>query len=197
MSLGLHTKAADGQVSTVLANKNTSLIGSPRSLAREVRRLVTPFVWPNSTYYHDETLLPHIDEMLVVLSRRQHPDGTYTVGNRHSPPDTGFLIEDFGIMVRILKEDDHDASQAIAVLQAGMHCCHHAGGVTGGVVEPGRKDAPTVDEVPLGQELVRAAYEIGHKGSGENQLIIKPRVLKSAVAEVFVVQQDLRQVFEY
>ncbi|KAK2006004.1 hypothetical protein LZ32DRAFT_670617 [Colletotrichum eremochloae] len=114
MSLGLLTKAADGQVSTVLANKNTSLIGSPRSLAREVRRLVTPFVWPNSTYYHDETLLPHIDEMLVVLSRRQHPDGTYTVGNRHSPPDTGFLIEDFGIMVRILEEDDHDASQAIS-----------------------------------------------------------------------------------
>ncbi|KAH7375441.1 hypothetical protein B0T11DRAFT_270357 [Plectosphaerella cucumerina] len=52
--------------------------------------------------------------MLEVLTRRQHCDGTYSVGNRHSPPDTGFLIEDFGIMVRILERDGHEASQAIA-----------------------------------------------------------------------------------
>ncbi|KAK6206922.1 hypothetical protein QIS74_13410 [Colletotrichum tabaci] len=113
-SLELLTKAADGQVPTVLTNKNASLTGSPRSLTREVRRLVTPFVWPDSAYYHDETLLPHIDEMLAVLTQSQHCDGTYTVGNRHSPPDTGFLVEDFGIMVRILEADDHEASQAIA-----------------------------------------------------------------------------------
>ncbi|TKW49390.1 hypothetical protein CTA1_1320 [Colletotrichum tanaceti] len=113
-SLELLTRAADGQVPTVLANKNASLTGSPRSLTREVRRLVTPFVWPDSAFYHDETLLPHVDEMLAVLARSQHDDGTYTVGNRHSPPDTGFLVEDFGIMVRILEADDHEASRAVA-----------------------------------------------------------------------------------
>ncbi|WKT49404.1 hypothetical protein QSH57_014334 [Fusarium oxysporum f. sp. vasinfectum] len=113
-SLKLLTKSADSQVQTVIDGKNASLTGSPRSLTREVRRLVTPFVWPNSTYYHDESLLPHIEEMLSVLVEVQHDDGTYTVGNRHSPPDTGFLIEDFGIMVRILERDDHEASQPFA-----------------------------------------------------------------------------------
>lgn len=113
-SLAILTKAADSLVAPALANKAAALSGSPRSLTRMVRQLVTPFVWPNSTYYHDEALLPHIDEMLDVLTARQHCDGTYSVGNRHSPPDTGFLIEDFGIMVRILERDGHDASQPIA-----------------------------------------------------------------------------------
>ncbi|KAI6777780.1 uncharacterized protein J7T54_001544 [Emericellopsis cladophorae] len=113
-SLEILTTAADAQVQPVLDGKEAYIAGSPRSLTRAVRQLVTPFVWPNSTHYHDETLLPHIEEMLAVLTKVQHCDGTYTVGNYHSPPDTGFLIEDFGIMVRILEEDDHEDSQAFA-----------------------------------------------------------------------------------
>ncbi|CRK41956.1 hypothetical protein BN1708_008617, partial [Verticillium longisporum] len=113
-SLAILTKAADTQVQTTINNKQNLLKGQPRAIARAVRQLVTPFVWPNSTYYHDESLLPHIEEMMAALTKRQHCDGTYSVGNRHSPPDTGFLIEDFGIMVRILEKDDHDDSQAIA-----------------------------------------------------------------------------------
>ncbi|KAI9150704.1 hypothetical protein HJFPF1_10480 [Paramyrothecium foliicola] len=113
-SLTLITGAADAQVQRVIDGKAASLVGSPRSLTRAVRQLVTPFVWPNSTYYHDESLVPHIEEMLAVLTKVQHCDGTYSVGNRHSPPDTGFLIEDFGIMVRILEKDEHDASQPFA-----------------------------------------------------------------------------------
>lgn len=115
-SLAILTDAADSLVQPVIDNKNASTLktDSPRGITRGVRQLVTPFVWPNSTYYHDESLLPHIEEMLEVLTKRQHCDGTYSVGNRHSPPDTGFLIEDFGIMVRILEKDEHDSSQKIA-----------------------------------------------------------------------------------
>lgn len=115
-SLAILTEAADSQVQPVIDNKNASSlkIDSPRGITRGVRQLVTPFVWPNSTYFHDETLVPHIEEMLTVLTKRQHCDGTYSVGNRHSPPDTGFLIEDFGIMVRILEKDNHDSSAAMA-----------------------------------------------------------------------------------
>ncbi|KAH7310749.1 hypothetical protein B0I35DRAFT_453088 [Stachybotrys elegans] len=113
-SLALLTKAADAQVQPVIDNKASYYAGSPRGIARAVRQLVTPFVWPNSTFHHDEALLPHITEMLDVLTERQHCDGTYTVGNRHSPPDTGFLVEDFGIMVRLLEGDGHEASPPIA-----------------------------------------------------------------------------------
>jgi hypothetical protein len=113
-SLTLLTKAADALVQPVLDGKAGLIAGSPRGLTRAVRQLVTPFVWPNSTHYHDEDLLTHVDEMLAVLTKRQHCDGTYSVGNRHSPPDTGFLIEDFGLMVHLLERDDHEASQAVA-----------------------------------------------------------------------------------
>ena len=115
-SLTLLSEAADTQVQPVLDSKNETTLktDSPRGITRQVRQLVTPFVWPNSTWYHDESLVPHIEEMLEVLTKRQHCDGTFSVGNRHSPPDTGFLIEDFGIMVRMLEKDDNDASQGIA-----------------------------------------------------------------------------------
>jgi hypothetical protein len=109
-TIALLTQSADAQVQTVLDNKNVSLKGSPRSLCRELRRLVTPFIWLNSEYHHDESLVPVIDEMLDKLVQLQHKDGTYSVGNRHSPPDTGFLIEDFGIMARLLDADDHEKS---------------------------------------------------------------------------------------
>lgn len=138
-SLAILTEAADSQVPTVLANKNASQVGSPRSLTREVRRLVTPFVWPNSTYFHDEDLLPHIKEMLDVLVRRQHGDGTFTVGNRHSPPDTGFLIEDFGIMVRILEDDTHEVSQVIAETMRAILVKAGPGLANGGIHTPNHR----------------------------------------------------------
>ncbi|KAJ4252468.1 hypothetical protein NW762_011069 [Fusarium torreyae] len=138
-SLKLLTEAADSQVQTVIDGKNASLTGSPRALTRAVRQLVTPFVWPNSTYYHNETLLPHIEEMFDVLVKVQHSDGTYTVGNRHSPPDTGFLIEDFGIMVRILERDDHEASRPIAKLIRGILVKAAPGLAKGGIHTPNHR----------------------------------------------------------
>lgn len=113
-SLALLTASADAQVPSVLENEATSLQGQPRGLTRELRRLVTPFVWRDSIYYHNETLIPHMQEMLTVLIKLQHSDGTFTNGNRHSPPDTGFQIEDFGIMVRILERDNHPISSPLA-----------------------------------------------------------------------------------
>ncbi|KAM0208174.1 hypothetical protein ACHAQI_007185 [Fusarium lateritium] len=138
-SLKILTEAADSQIQAVVEGKDEYLTGSPRSLARGVRRLVTPFVWPNSTNYHSETLIPYIEEMVQVLQKVQHSDGTYTVGNRHSPPDTGFLIEDFGIMVRMLENDDHDASQPIADLIRGILVKAGPGLAKGGIHTPNHR----------------------------------------------------------
>ncbi|KAL8294508.1 hypothetical protein RB597_007823 [Gaeumannomyces tritici] len=113
-SLLILTKAADAQVQAVTDGKAASLLGSPRGLTRQVRRLVTPFVWDQSSYYHNETLLSYAEDMLATLTERQHADGTFTVGNRHSPPDTGFLIEDFGVMITMLEADDHASSKKVA-----------------------------------------------------------------------------------
>ncbi|KAJ1323375.1 hypothetical protein MN608_11525 [Microdochium nivale] len=113
-TLNILTKAADATVASVIKGKDDIFAGEPRGVARAVRQLMAPFVWPNSTYFHDESLLPLVDEMLDALVRLQFDDGLYTVGNRHSPPDTGFLIDDYSILVNILEHDNHTGSQARA-----------------------------------------------------------------------------------
>ncbi len=139
VSLDVLTKAADDQVPGVIERKASSLTGSPRSLTRQVRRLVTPFVWSQSSYFHDENLLPHIEEMLSRLVEVQHEDGTFSVGNRHSPPDTGFLIEDFGLMVSILEADDHASSAGIAETIRSIMAKAGPGLADGGVHTPNHR----------------------------------------------------------
>ncbi|KAH7024652.1 uncharacterized protein B0I36DRAFT_352863 [Microdochium trichocladiopsis] len=119
-SLEILTAAADAQVQSVIDGKENIFAGEPRGVAHAVRQVIAPFVWPNSTYYHDASVLPLVDEMLAALVRLQHDDGTYTVGNRHSPPDTGFLIDDYSMLVRLLENDDFPSSQARADKIRGM-----------------------------------------------------------------------------
>jgi hypothetical protein len=138
-SLDILTKAADDQVSRTIEGKASALSGSPRGLTRQVRRLVTPFVWGQSRYHHDETLLPHIDEMLDRLTEVQHDDGTFSVGNRHSPPDTGFLIEDFGLMVSLLEADGHERSADLAETIRAIMAKAGPGLANGGVHTPNHR----------------------------------------------------------
>ncbi|WP_156352169.1 hypothetical protein [Devosia sp. Leaf64] len=138
-SLALLTKSADGQVQKTIEGLPEAMTGSPRGLTRQVRRLVTPFVWADSKYHHDESLLPHIRQALEKLSQAQHDDGTFSVGNRHSPPDTGFLIEDFGLMVSLLEADDHADSAAIADTIRAILTKAGPGLATGGVHTPNHR----------------------------------------------------------
>ncbi|KXJ85865.1 hypothetical protein Micbo1qcDRAFT_127272 [Microdochium bolleyi] len=137
-SLAILTKAADATVQSVIKGKDDIFAGEPRGVAHAVRQLMAPFVWPNSTYYHDESILPLVDEMLDALVRLQFDDGLYSVGNRHSPPDTGFLIDDYSILVRILEKDDHAGSQGRANIIRKM--LEKAGpGMWGGIHTPNHR----------------------------------------------------------
>ena len=138
-SLSILTKAADAQVQPAIDAKADALRGSPRGLARQVRRLVTPFVWDQSSHYHNDTLLAHAEDMLATLTQRQHADGTFTVGNRHSPPDTGFLIEDFGVMVTILDADGHAGSKKVAETIRGLMAKAGPGLAHGGIHTPNHR----------------------------------------------------------
>lgn len=138
-SLAILTSAADAQVEKSIAELPAALTGSPRGLTRQVRRLVTPFVWSQSRYFHDQSLLPHIDEMLTTLEGKQHEDGTFSVGNRHSPPDTGFLIEDMGLMVSILGSDNDEASSGIAERIRAIMAKAGPGLATGGIHTPNHR----------------------------------------------------------
>ncbi len=138
-SLRVLTGAADAQAEKTLGEYAGQLEGSPRGLTRQVRRLVTPFVWSQSSHHHDDTLLTATEEMLGVLETRQHADGTFSVGNRHSPPDTGFLIEDMGLMSSILRADNHAASAGIADRVEAMMAKAGPPLATGGVHTPNHR----------------------------------------------------------
>ncbi len=91
-TLALLTAAADKQAETVLAASGSTGVGGARGVLRQMRRLVTPFVWPQSRYFQDEALISPIQALLSRVEQAQHEDCTFSGGNSHSPPDSAFLI---------------------------------------------------------------------------------------------------------
>lgn len=107
VSLALMTQAADQLVPIVLDTGSPGRPGGARGTLRQMRRLVTPFIWPDSRHFEDEALVAPIEDLLTRVEAAQHDDGTFSSGNRHSPPDTSFLIEDMAVMAGGLKTSGH------------------------------------------------------------------------------------------
>lgn len=112
-TLTLLTTAADAQAAAILspdAAPGAPFGASARGTLRQMRRLVTPFIWPQSRYFHDAALKAPIERFLSSVEAAQHDDGTFSGGNRHSPPDSAFLIEDMATMAAGLEADSDPAS---------------------------------------------------------------------------------------
>ena len=140
-TLALVTAAADQQVAAILA-KPAAGGGGPvaRTTLRQMRRLVAPFIWPSSKYFHDNALIGPIEALLAKVEGAQHDDGTFiSGGNRHSPPDAAFLIEDMSVMVGGLRADRLAKSQALAARLLAM--MRKAGPIlaTGGIHTPNHR----------------------------------------------------------
>ncbi|UUZ85399.1 hypothetical protein LJK88_18710 [Paenibacillus sp. P26] len=62
-------------------------------------------VSPDSRYYHDPSLLAAFDKAADFMLKRQHPDGTVSLGstNFNSPPDTAFVVGGVTQMYRLLQ----------------------------------------------------------------------------------------------
>lgn len=121
-TLALVTTAADQQAAAVLSRGALAGVGSySRATLRRMRRLVAPFIWPDSKFFHDESLVAPIEALLARVEDDQLDDGTFrSGGNLHSPPDTAFLIEDMSVMAAGLGEDRHPMSPAIAARLVAM-----------------------------------------------------------------------------
>lgn len=140
-TLALITGAADQQAGAILTGPVTGG-GLPyaRGTLRRMRRLVAPFVWPDSKYFHDEALVGPIEALLAKVEAEQSGDGTFrSGGNLHSPPDTAFLIEDMSVMLGGLRDDQHPRSQAIAARLATMMRKAGPALVTGGIHTPNHR----------------------------------------------------------
>lgn len=88
--------------------------GTPRVHARWLRELVTAMVSPGSAYHHDATLLEPVQALLGALTAAQHADGTFSIGNLHSPPDTAFVIDELAVVCALLRRDIWLASAELA-----------------------------------------------------------------------------------
>lgn len=119
-SLALLTQAADQLVPAVLEGSATSRSGGARATLRQLRRLLTPFAWPQSRYFQSEALLAPMEDLLSRVEAAQHDDGTFSAGNRHSPPDSAFLIEDMAVMLGVLETSRHPAARPMAARLVAM-----------------------------------------------------------------------------
>lgn len=119
-SLALMTQAADQLVPTVLEGLAGSRMGGARATLRQLRRLVTPFAWPQSRHYQSGALLAPMEELLARVEAAQHDDGTFSAGNRHSPPDSAFLIEDMAVLLGVLKTSRHPVARPMIDRLAAM-----------------------------------------------------------------------------
>ncbi|HWU80832.1 MAG TPA: hypothetical protein VN158_12295, partial [Caulobacter sp.] len=129
------------QVAAILA-KPAAGGGGPvaRTTLRQMRRLVAPFIWSSSKYFHDNALIGPIEALLAKVEGAQHDDGTFiSGGNRHSPPDAAFLIEDMSVMVGGLRADRLAQSQALAARLLAMMRKAGPTLATGGIHTPNHR----------------------------------------------------------
>lgn len=106
-TLALLTTAADQLADAALVATGNPGFGGARGTLRQMRRLVTPFIWPDSRHFESQVLISPIETLLARVEAAQHDDGTFSGGNRHSPPDSAFLIEDMATVVGALKTSRH------------------------------------------------------------------------------------------
>lgn len=132
-TLSLLTAAADKQAEAQLAAPASPGSGGARGVLRQMRRLVTPFVWPQSRYFQDEALIAPIQTLLSRVEQAQHEDGTFSGGNRHSPPDSAFLIEDMATVLGALRTSRHplslDISQRLTAMMSKAGPALRTGGI--------------------------------------------------------------------
>lgn len=138
-TLALVTAAADRQAAAILSRPEAGGGLGPRGVLRQMRRLATPFAWPDSKYFHDDALLAPIEALLAKVEAAQHDDGTFSSGNRHSPPDTAFLIADMAVMAAGLGKDQRPESRAVAARLATMMRKAGPALATGGIHTPNHR----------------------------------------------------------
>lgn len=77
-----------------------------------LRHLSTAWTCPESNYHHDAQLLERMRIAAGCLMSVQHADGTIDLPttNFHSPPDTGFVMENVCLALSLLRAENHPAT---------------------------------------------------------------------------------------
>jgi hypothetical protein len=104
-----------------------------------VAALVAAYCAPESAYYKSESLIPLMENATRAFVAAQNPDGTLDAGNLASPPDTGFVIEDMGASLAVLRQmEDPRLAQTKEQLSKFLLAAGEAL-VTGGIHTPNHR----------------------------------------------------------
>lgn len=94
--LSLITSANDRDVERLLQNKDRIITsGGSRALSGFLLSVSAAYCASDSGYYHDHDVTGPMLEVTAALKNRQNDNGTFDFGNLQSPPDSGFMAEQF------------------------------------------------------------------------------------------------------
>jgi len=107
--------------------------------AFEFAILSASFAAEASAYFQHPEIVTVLDKLSVVLTNAQSEDGTISMGNLESPPDTGFLLAPVCAAFHILSE--HQIAELVPVLERMKVFILKAGNAlkTGGIHTPNHR----------------------------------------------------------
>jgi hypothetical protein len=112
---------------------------NPRSLSVQFAILTASFCTEGSRYFNSEAVFQQLDKILDGLLEAQRSNGTIDAGgNKQSPPDTAFLIDNLGPAANVLVKRNSEESIGLkkrldsfllkageALLTGGVHTPNH------------------------------------------------------------------------
>jgi hypothetical protein len=81
------------EVEKIIKNLSKDIEEVVRQLGYDYANLVSAYFEPTSKYYQNADLIPLMEKIMRFLIKEQKTDGTLTIGNFDSPPDTAFILE--------------------------------------------------------------------------------------------------------
>src|SRR5690625_762120 len=128
------------------------LEGNPnaRSTVREIKRVVSAYVRPESDHHESNALIEVADSLMTHLESLQNTSGLFDSGNNlDSPPDSCFSLIDMTIIERILvsldegedfealRDRNAELAQSVAsgIVVGGAHTTNHRWEIVGALLE--------------------------------------------------------------
>lgn len=152
------------EVEKLFAKFSKDIEGLQRQLGYDYANLISAYLEPTSKYYQNADLIPLMEKIMRFLIKEQKADGTLTIGNFDSPPDTAFILEPICAATTILQEDKNPKLTTIkslaknfilkvgdALTEGGIHTPNHRWVVSAALAQvhhlyPNKKYIKRIDE---------------------------------------------------
>jgi len=110
-----------------------------RALSGFLLTVSSAYCAQDSRYYHNRDVIGPMMEITRALKDRQNPDGTFDFGNVQSPPDSGFMVEQFFRAQALLIKDNTGETTELRDLLKEVMLKTAEALVTGGVHTPNHR----------------------------------------------------------